>query len=582
MPTENLLQEFPPVSTQAWEDAIARDLKGADYARNLISKTEEGLTVKPYYRAEDIAGLEWLDATPGSFPYVRGSRLSGDWRIREEIDVVDPEQANRDAQRAVAAGAEEIAFLNVLVRSASDLGMLLVNLQTTPVHFSNAGEPLVRLLIERFKRTNDPPQISTGWNPFANPEFAAQAVLAKPSTLVPFTIDGSAFEESGATTVEEVGFTLAAAVEYLREMQSRSIDPSRAAPAIEFSFSIGPNYFFQIAKLRAFRMLWSQVVESFGGTAQCARPQIHARTSRWNKTIYDPHVNVLRATTEAMSAILGGADSITVAPFDECYKMPEEASRRLARNTQIILKREALLSHVVDPAAGSYYLETVTDFIARGGWKLMQKIEADGGFQKASEKGHQKKALEHSLAAKEEAVALRRRIFTGTNQFANPPEKALDRVDPRFLGCSRRGSQSFESLRLRTERHAAINDSTPRVLLVEFGDVKMRSARSTFAANFFACAGFDIARKRVLSADEIAASDADLIVLCSSDPEYLEFAIDLAYKLKEAGRTTPVIVAGNPESSEALRAVGVADFIHIRSNSIEVLTTWQQKLGIKA
>jgi methylmalonyl-CoA mutase len=371
-------------------------------------------------------------------------------------------------------------------------------------------------------------------------------------------------------------------VDYLAEMQSRGVDINRAANAVAFSFAIGANYFFQIAKLRALRMLWARAVESFGGSAESARARIYARTSRWNETIYDPHVNALRATTEAMSAVLGGADSVTVAPFDECYKRPDEASRRLARNTQIILKREALLAQVADPGAGSYCLEAITDFLAREGWKSMQKIEAGGGYRKAAADGLLTKALEQSMAAREKAIVSRRRVFTGTNQFASASEKALDRIDPMCLGGERRGAQSYEQLRLRTERHAANGGKLPRVLLAEIGDVKMRGARSTFATNFFACAGFDIVTQRFESVDEIAGSDADLIVLCSSDAEYLDVATKLALKLKALGRTTPVIVAGNPESAEQLRAAGVADFIHVRSNPIEVLTKWQQQLGIKA
>jgi methylmalonyl-CoA mutase len=482
----------------------------------------------------------------------------------------------------VTAGAEEIAFRNIVIRNVSDLGMLLVNLREIPVHFQNAGEPLIRLLIDTLTGRQDSAPVSTGWNPLTNPKFAAEAALAAPPALVPFTIDGSEFEESGATAVEEVGFTLAAAVEFLAEMQSRDVDVNRAATSIAFSFAIGASYFFQIAKFRAFRMLWARVVESFGGSREGARARIHARTSRWNETIYDPHVNILRATTEAMSAVLGGADSITAAPFDECYKMPDEASRRLARNTQIILKREALLSRVADPGAGSYCLEAITDFIAREGWKSMQRIEAAGGYRKAVADGLISRALEQSLAAKEKAVALRRRIFTGTNQYADPSEKALDRIEPLRVTGERRGAQSYERLRLRTERHAAMTGKPPRVLLAEIGDVKMRSARSNFAANFFACAGFDIVTQRFQSAGEIAARDADLIVLCSSDQEYPELARELALQLKSLGRRTPVIVAGNPDSADQLRAVGVADFILARSNPIEVLTSWQQQLGIKA
>ena len=507
MATDNLLQEFPPVSTQSWEDAIARDLKGADYARKLIWQTPEGLAVKPYYRAEDIAGMGFPDAAPGNSPDLRNTRLAGDWRIREEIDAADPEQANRAAQSAVAAGAEEIAFLNVALRNASDLGMLLLNLQEIPTHFQNAGEPFIRLLMGRLKERPNSALVSTGLNPFTNPDFAAEVIKAAPPRFIPFTIDGSLFEESGATAVEEVGFTLAAGVDFLAEMQSRGVEIDLAAAAISFSFAIGASYFFQIAKFRAFRTLWAQAVESFGGT---------------------------------------------------------------------------LLSHVADPAAGSYCLEVITDFLAREGWKAMQQIESVGGYRKAVADGQVGAALQTSLAKRENAVIARRRVFTGTNQYADPSEKALHRVEPICLAGERRGAQSYESLRLRTERHAASTGKLPRVLIAEFGDVKMRSARSTFAANFFACAGFDIVAQRFSNVDEIAAHNADLIVLCSSDPEYLALATDLAPKLNALGRTTPVIVAGNPECAEQLRAAGVADFIHVKSNPIEVLTSWQLKLGIEA
>ena len=580
MSADKLLQEFPSVSTQSWEEAITKDLKGADYAKRLIWQSEDGLALKPYYRAEDIAGLEYLDAAPGDFPYARSDRSTGDWRIREEIDAADPAKANQAALTAVVAGAEEIAFRGVLVKDAPGLARLLANLQEIPVHFQNADESLIHLLISRLIEGQKPSPISmsTDWDPLTNLDLAAEILASAPPALKPFTIHGDGFEESGATAVEEVGFTLAAAIDFLAEMQSRKLDVNRAAGSITFSFAIGANYFFQIAKLRAFRLLWARAVESFGGTRESAKARIHARTSRWNETIYDPHVNILRGTTEAMSAVLGSADSISVAPFDECYKAPDDASRRLARNTQILLKQEALLSRVADPGGGSYCIEVITDFIAREGWKAMQAIEAAGGYRKAQ--AQITRALEQSLAAREKAVLSRRRIFTGTNQHANLSEKALDRIDASRLTGEKRGAQIYEQLRLRTERHAAQTGKSPRVLLAEIGDVKMRSARSGFAANFFGCAGFTIVTKRFDSTDEIAASDADLIVLCSSDPEYPALAAELIAKLKALGHTTPVIVAGYPDSAEQLKAVGVADFVHIRSNPIEVLTKWQQQLGI--
>jgi methylmalonyl-CoA mutase len=581
MASDHLLQEFPPVSTESWEEVIRRDLKGADYAGKLIWQTAEGLAVKPYYRAEDIADLEFPDAVPGTFPYARSARSTGDWRIREEIDMADPEEANRAAHSAVLAGAGEIAYLNTHFENASDLEMLLARLEEIPVHFENAREPQLRLLMERLIERHRLSPISTGWNPLTNLEFAAEVIAAAPSALVPFTIHGEKFEESGATAIQEVGFTLAAAIEFMAGMQERNVDADRAAASITFSFSIGANYFSQIAKLRAFRMMWAQAVESFGGTRESAKARIHARTSRWNETIYAPRANILRGTTEAMAAVFGGADSITVAPFDECYKAPDEASRRLARNTQIILKQEAMLSRVADPGAGSYSLEVITDFIAREGWKVMQGIEAAGGYQKAVKDGLIAQALEKSLTAREEAVVSRRRIFTGTSQHAIFSEKALDRIDFSRFSDGRRGTRIYEQLRLRTERHVAQSGKNPRVLLAEIGDAKMRSARSIFAANFFACAGFDLVAKRFSSTDRIAASDADLIVLCSSDTEYLALAREVIARLKALGRETPVIIAGNPESAEQLQAAGVADFVHLRINPIDFLAKWQQRLGIK-
>ncbi len=579
---EHLLEEFPPVSTAEWEAAIARDLKGADYEKRLIWRSEEGLAVKPYYRAEDLKGLANVDAPPGAFPYRRGGRTTGDWQIREEIDAADVESANRAACDAIAAGAEEIAFSGLLVERASELDVLLANLDEIPIHFERAGERLVRLLAEWIGKGRTAARISTGCAAPASIGFAAEVIGAAPDRFVPFTVHGEAFEEAGATAQEEVGFTLAAGVDFVAAMQKRGANVKRAAAALEFSFAMGSNYFFQIGKLRAFRMVWARAIESFGETRSGARARIAARTSRWNKTVYDPHVNILRATTEAMAAVLGGADSVTVAPFDACYKRPDKASRRLARNTQLLLRHEAWMGRVADAAGGSYYVEALTDFLAREGWKRMQEIEARGGYRKAQADGSIAQALERSMATREKAVALRRRVLVGTNQFANPAERALGRVETVRMNETRRGAQPYEELRLRTERHAALTGLTPRVLLAEVGDVKMRMARSNFAANFFACAGFETVTRRFRKATEIAAADGDLIVLCSADAEYAAIAAELMPKLRELRPTTPVIVAGTPEDAEQLAAAGIADFVHVRSNPVEVLTKWQERMGIKS
>jgi methylmalonyl-CoA mutase len=579
---DHLLKEFPRVSTAEWESAIARDLKGADYEKRLIWRSEEGLAVKPYYRAEDLKDLACMDVAPGAFPYRRGSCTTGDWQIREEIDAADVESGNRAACAAVAGGAEGIAFSRLLVERADELDALLKSLGEIPVHFERADERLLRLLIERLGKGRSAARVSTGCDATASVDIAARVIGDAPDGFVPFTIRGEAFEEAGATAVEEVGFTLAAGVDFVAAMQERGVEAERTAAALEFSFAIGSKIFFQIAKLRAFRMVWARVIESFGGTHSGARARIAARTSRWNKTVYDPHVNILRATTEAIAAVLGGADSVTVAPFDACYKQPDEASRRLARNTQLLLKHEAWMGRVADAGGGSYFIEALTDFLAREGWKRMQEIETRGGYRKAQAEGLIAQTLGRSMAARGKAVALRRRVLVGTNQFANPAERALERVEAARMCETKRGAQPYEEMRLRTERHAALTGLTPRVLLAEIGDVKMRTTRSNFAANFFACAGFETVTRRFKKAAEIAAAEGDLIVLCSANSEYAAITAELMAKLKELGRTTPVIVAGTPEDAEELTAAGVADFVHVRSNPVEVLTKWQERMGIKS
>ena len=572
----NLVSEFPPVGTAAWEQAIAEDLKGADYAEKLVWRSPEGIDVKPYYRAEDIAGLKFLDAAPGDFPYARGMHSSGGWRIREQIDAVDPEEANSAARCAVAAGAEEIAFAHVAVTNPSDLGILVANLCEIPVHFSHASQAMIRLVLERMSRRPGGITRSAALDWSADPAFSAEVISQATAAFVPFTIRAQDYANSGATAIEEVAFALASGVDFLAEMQERGVPVNRAAEAVAISFAMGPEYFMQIAKLRAFRMVWAQAVTGFGGAREHARARIYALTSRWNRTVYDPHVNMLRATTEAMSAVLGGADSIYVVPFDECYNVGDETSRRLARNTQIILKQEAHLGRVADAGGGSYYLEALTKTIAQKAWKQLQEIEAAGGFRKATALIEQ--TLERRKAAQDKSVITRRRVLTGVNRFANPAEQALERVGGELVHDSGRASLPFEALRLRTERHSVKTGTTPRILLAEIGDARMRSARSGFVADFFACAGLATQSEAFESPQQIGATAADLIVLCSSDPEYLAIATELIPQLRSL--ETPVLVAGNPETAKQLRAAGITEFIHLRSNPIEVLTKLQQLLGI--
>lgn len=577
MSTLNLLSDFPTVSTEAWEQAIREDFKGDDRPP-LFRHLDEGFVLKPYYRAEDLAGLKFLDAAPGDFPYVRGTRSRAGWRIREEIDTADPEQANRAACSAVAAGGEEIAFSSPHIANTSDVGMLMANLEQIPIRFEHIDSPEIHLLIEHLDRRQSQAEISAPIDWSADAGFAAEVIAASPQCFVPITI-GEQFQNRGATAVEEAGYALASGVDFLAAMQDHNVPVDRAVKAITFSFVMGPDFFLQIAKLRAFRMLWAQAVKQFNGEPEHAKARIYARTSSWNRTVYDPQVNTLRGTTEALSAVLGGAESILVAPFDDCYKAPDEASRRLARNTQIILRQEALLARVADPGGGSYCLEALTNSIAEAGWKVLKEIEVEGGYRNAVQRITRQ--LAEREAALKKGVESRRSVMVGTNRFADASEHALHRIEAARHQRSNGAALPFERMRLRAERHAIKSGKTPRVLLAEIGDAKASAARSSFAADAFACAGLQAQIQRFESPQQIAASGADLIVLCSSDPEYLPLATELAAALRARGSETPVVVAGNPDTAQQLVAVGIAEFVHLRSNLVDVLSRLQQRLGIE-
>lgn len=337
---------------------------------------------------------------------------------------------------------------------------------------------------------------------------------------------------------------------------------AEAPRPMEFVFAVGANYFFEIAKLRAARMMWAQAAEAFNAPGQAT---IHVRTARLDKSLYDVYTNLLRATTEAMSAAIGGGDTLVVEPFGY--------SPHLAVNVQRVLREESHLDAVADPAAGSYYIEALTDALARSAWKLFQQIEAEGGFSAAMASGFVEKQLETSGSAKRKAVASRRRTLVGVNNYPNVHEKLPQAEAPAPLGREEfRLAEPFERIRERTVRHADKMGQYPQVLLLKRGDVRMRMARANFSFNFLGCAGFDI-----VESEEFAGSGADLMVLCSSDAEYLAIAREVCPAVK-----VPVIVAGNPKDQiEALQAAGVQGFIHMGSDAVAVLTEWQDRLGME-
>jgi methylmalonyl-CoA mutase len=468
----NLRLDFPPVSTAAWEAAIAKDLKGADYEKKLVWRSEEGLAIRPYYRQEALAGLEGqLRTSPGRYPFTRGTGRS--WEIAQN---------------------------------------------------------------------------------------------SKPG---PKAIRADLLHEAGAHAVQELGYGIASGVERLAALTA-TLPVDTVAPQIEFVFAVGPSYFIEIAKLRAARILWALAVSAFGPTDDGAcRMRLHVRTPRRNKTAYDRYSNLLRVTTEALSAVLGGCDQLTVEPF--------AFDAHLALNVQRILKEESHLDAVADPAGGSYYIEALTDALGREGWKLFRQIEAEGGYAKALEAGSIGKAIGETRAARDKAYSARKHALVGVNNYPNVAEKTPEAEVPATDGASplppARVAEPYEKIRERTTEHARVTGRYPKVLLLKRGDVKMKGARSNFCFNFFGCAGFDM-----VEAEEYQGTDANLIVLCSSDPEYLAFAQEVCAAVK-----VPVLVAGNPKDQiGALQKAGVQGFIHVFSDAIQTLTLWQDKLGMRS
>ena len=420
---EKLFEQFPPVSTDEWMDKINSDLKGADFNTKLVWKTHEGFEVKPFYTREDTEGLPYISVLPGEYPYLRGNRKNGNsWLIRQNIDVVDYALSNKKALDILMKGVDSIGFVINDPESINEKNIetLLkgIHLESVEINFHSNGkakeileyfikvvnnegsditkicgaieaDPLSRLMINGILCI----PVESGMDYLAS--------LTKEALFLPnfrtIRVNTSNFTNSGSDIVTELAFGLSMANEYISQLTERGIPSDLAASKICFSFGTGSNYFFEIAKLRAARLLWSTVVSAWKPEKEeSSVMKIHCVTSRWNKTKNDPHVNLLRTQTEAMSAVLGGTDSLTVDPFDMVFGQPDEFSERIARNQQLLLKEEAYFDKTADPAGGSWYIEKLTDMIAVNSWNLFVRIDDQGGFLSCLKSGFIIKELSES------------------------------------------------------------------------------------------------------------------------------------------------------------------------------------------
>jgi methylmalonyl-CoA mutase len=619
---QKLLTEFPPVSTKDWEAKISTDLKGQDYEKALVWRTSEGFNVKPYYREENLADLNYLNTLPGEFPFTRGTKTKNDWLIRQDIFVQDFQEANKKALDVLGKGVNSLGFYFdcCTIVSKNDLGVLLkgIYLDACEINFvcpcekCNCAEVFIEYVNEgKWDKTKV--IASSAINPIGTfilkgkfeegseeLVFVRLKVLIEKTSILPkfriIGVNGKFFGNSGSSIVQELAFSLAQGADYLTRLTETGVKTDDVAQNIKFNLSISNNYFMEIAKLRAARLLWAKIVNAYQPESEdSTKMVIHSETGTYNKTIYDPNVNMLRTQTEAMSAVLGGADSILVQSFDFVYKTPSDFSERIARNQQILLKEEAHFDKTVDPAAGSYYIENLTASIAEEAWKLFLVIQDKGGFIAAFREGFIQKKIKEVTFKRDINIALRKENILGTNQFPNFNERLDDDLDKSLFQPQDfkiedaevetlklyRSAQHFEEIRYRTDVYSKSN-KRPVVFMLTMGNPAMRKARAQFSCNFFAVAGFTVIDNNGF--DSIGESikalkkvGADIVVVCSSDDEYTTLVPGIAEQLKNE----ILVVAGNPACRPNLEEKGIGNFIHVKSNILDELKNYQKLLGIQ-
>ena len=613
---ERLFDMFPPVSTEEWRAKVEADLKGAPFDKKLVWRTSEGFDLQPMYRAEDIEGLSTTDSLPGEYPYMRGTRTDNDWLTRQEILEEDAAAANAKALEVLGKGVNSLGFrVQELDRAKLDLLLKDISIPAVEINFTccpKCALPLAEALVAFLKEKGWDKEFrgSIDFNPMRRPlrhgdafpgDIAAMAVkLVEAVKDVPalkvLAVDSFMLSNAGAYIYQELGYAMSWGAEWMAMLTEAGVCPNEVARRIKFNMGVSSNYFMELAKFRAARMLWAQIAHGFGASEADAKMSVHAITSRFNQTIYDAHVNLLRSQTEAMSAALAGVDSITVTPFDAPYQKPDDFSERIARNQQFLLKEESHLDKVVDPAGGSYYVETLTVAIAREAWKLFLAEEEKGGFLACINNGSVQKTIREASEKRHTDVARRKEILLGTNQYPNINETAAQKLacdaGANACGCGHaeekscegglpnaRAASDFEALRLATER----SGKRPRVFMLTIGNLAMRLARAQFSTFFFGCAGYEIIDN--IGFDTVQAGidaaiekKADVVVLCSSDDEYATFAPE-AFKAL-AGRAE-FVVAGAPACMDELKAAGINDFIHVRVNVLDTLRDFNNRLLAK-
>ncbi len=609
---ERLFSDFTAPTRQEWRDKIEVDLKGADYQKKMVWRTNEGFSMEPFYRKEDVENLSLVNALPGEFPYVRGNKAAdNEWYVRQDIKCECPKAANEKALDILNKGVDSLGFVIPADKlSAEYISTLLdgIYVECVELNFKTCQRhslELAKLLVAYFEEKGcDKAKIagSICFDPIGKilcsgkdrSDLIAQAkemveVLKDFPKFRAVAVNAFKLTDAGAYSYQDLGYALAWGNEYLAAMVEAGVAPELAAQNIKFNLGINGVYFMEIAKVRAARMLWAQIVSQYTSCKESAKMHICAVTTTYNQTLFDSYVNLLRSQTEAMSAALGGVESMVVVPFDTPYETPTDFAERIARNQQLLLKEECHFGRIVDVAGGSYFVETLTKSLAEQAWKLFLSVEEKGGFLKEALAGNIQNVINETNATRHGNADKRKEFLLGTNQFPNFTEKSEGKEPvAACCCCAEKGeiaalkptrlASDFETLRLTTEKAKKI----PVAFMLTIGNLAMRQARAQFSCNFLAAAGYKVIDNLGFATveegvDKALEAGADIVVICSSDDEYAEYAIP-AFKYLN-GRAL-YVVAGAPACTEDLKAAGIENFIHVRSNQLETLKEYNAKLNI--
>lgn len=619
----NELNPFGSTSYEAWRELAERDLAGAPFDKRLV-KPVAGIPVQPLYTLRDPPGDD--GSLPGSSPHRRGGRPltpgSGQWGIAQEVAHADVERARRAARDAIAGGVGWLAL------ATDDPSPLLASLPLDTLGLLLAPTygalPATRWLEHVQHASVDRGRLRAclGVDPLGTWALrgvlpaSLEATLSEAAEVARWThahapgvralcVNGSVYHEAGADAARELGILLATGVAYLRVLTAAGLEPSAAAGQLAFEFSLGTDFFLELAKLRAARVCWAKVVAASGGDATAQPLFAIARGSRRTLTARDAWGNLLRGTSQSFAAVAGGADVVITPALTDALGESTELAARLARNTQLLLEHEAQLARVVDPAGGSYYVEALTDALARKAWEQLQALERAGGIMQSLKAGTLQRELLAALELERRAVRTRRRPIVGVSEFAQveervPPHHSLEEplATPRLslppeaapsapavctpLVCERL-SAPFEALRTRADELAGERGKRPRALLVNLGPIASHEARAGFAQGYFEAGGFAVLTNDgfasvAAAAEAFATSGADVAVLCSSDVLYAELAAPAAQALAVHGPRA-IVLAGNPGAAEvAYRAAGITHFIFLGDDVVETLSALLERV----